>query len=87
MIIVLHVTIALLSIISATYGYSRPTTLNLKFSYAFILGTFASGFYMVWVEPAQMVRTCLTGIAYLAVVSAAVVVTRRKLAALEGSSI
>lgn len=70
----------------ATFGYARPTNTNLKMSYALIALTFASGFYLVWSEPAQMLRTCVSGIAYLTVVSAGVVLTRRKLAAIEAQT-
>ena len=87
MIIVLHVAIALLSIICTTIGYVRPTNTNLKTSYALIALTFASGFYLVWSEPAQMLHTCMSGITYLGIVSVGVLLTRRKLATLETETI
>lgn len=83
MIILIHVVIALLSIGCATFGYVRPTNKNLQLSYGLIVLTFASGFYLVWMEPAQMLRTCLSGITYLAIVTAAVFLTRRKMIMLE----
>ncbi len=64
---------------SATFGYIRPTNKNLRVSYVLIALTFMSGFYLVWSEPAAMLRTCLSGITYLAVVTAAVFLTRRKM--------
>jgi len=82
MIILIHVAIALLSIGCATLGYIRPTNKIIKASYALIAMTFTSGFYLVIVEPSSMLRTCLSGVAYLSVVSAAVFLTRRKLALL-----
>lgn len=83
MIISLHVLIALSSVVCATHGYIRPTNKNLYMSYALIAMTFISGFALVWTEPAQMLRTCLSGIAYLAVVTAGVVLTRRKMAVMQ----
>lgn len=83
MIVALHVVIALLSIVSATFGYVRPTSTNIKLSYTLVALTFASGFYLVWSEPTQMLRTCLSGIGYLAVVSAGIFLARRKLQVLE----
>jgi hypothetical protein len=80
MIILLHVTIALLSIICTTYGYVRPTSKNLRASYALIALTIASGTYLVVSEPAAMLHTCMTGLAYLAIVSLGIFMTRRKLA-------
>lgn len=79
MIILIHVIIALLSIASATFGYIRPTNKNLRLSYALIALTFISGFYLVWSEPTAMLRTCLSGIAYLTVVSVGVFLTRQKM--------
>lgn len=83
MIITLHVLIALSGIACATYGYIRPTNKSLYASYGLIAMTFISGFILVLAEPAQMLRTCLSGIAYLAVVTAAVVLTRRKMSLAE----
>lgn len=87
MIIVIHVVIALLSIVCATFGYIRPTNKNLQISYALVALTFASGFVLVYSEPAQILRTCLSGITYLAVVSAGILLTRRKLIALRSEQI
>lgn len=87
MIIVLHVAIALASLVWATIGYIRPNNTNLRASYALIALTFITGFYLVWSEPAQMLRTCLSGITYLAVATTAVLLTRRKLASLQSENI
>jgi hypothetical protein len=87
MIILLHVIIALLSIVWASFGYIRPNKTNLRVSYVLVALTFMSGFYLVLSEPAQMVRTCLSGITYLAVVSVGILLTRRKLAALQSDTI
>jgi hypothetical protein len=87
MIILLHVIIALLSIVWASIGYLRPSKTNLRISYLFVALTFTSGFYLVLSEPAQMVRTCLSGITYLAIVSVGILLTRRKMAALQSENI
>ena len=86
MILAIHVIIALLSIGCATLGYLRPSNNNLRASYALIAMTFTSGFFLVWNEPAQMLHTCMSGIAYLTVVTAAVFLTRRKMAFVEAES-
>ncbi len=87
MIIFLHVVIALLGIVSATYGYFRPTNTNLRISYSLVAATFASGFYLVWREPATILHMCLTGIFYLSVVSVGIVLSRRKLLTLQSEQI
>jgi hypothetical protein len=83
MIVVLHVAIAVASILCATFGYIKPTNNNLRMSYLLIALTFTSGFFLVIAEPAHMVRTCLSGIIFLSVVTAGVMLTRRKMAAIE----
>ena len=83
MIVVVHVIIALLSMVWTTYGYVRPSRTSLRISYSLVALTFVSGFYLVWSEPAQMLRSCMTGLAYLGVVTIAIVATRRKLLVLQ----
>lgn len=83
MIIALHVAVALLGVGSATYGYIRPTSSSIKVSGALAALTFLSGFFMVWAEPTQILRTCLSGIAYLSVVVGAIILTRRKVEMLD----
>jgi hypothetical protein len=87
MIIVLHVIIALASLVWVTIGYFRPTNTNLRLSYALIALTFLTGSYMVLMEPAQMLRACLSGVTYLAIASAGVLLTRRKIASLQSENI
>jgi hypothetical protein len=83
MITIIHVIIAVLGIIWTTYGYVRPAKAGLRASYALVALTFVSGFYLVWHEPAQMIRACTTGLVYLGVVSLGILATRRKLISLE----
>lgn len=79
-VILTHIIVALLSIACTTFGYIRPTPTNLQASYILAGLTFATGFYMVLSEPVSMLRACLSGVAYLTVVMAGIVLTRRKLA-------
>lgn len=79
--------IAVLGIIWTTYGYMRPNRTNLRASYALVALTFVSGFYLVWNEPAQMIRACTTGLVYLGVVSIGIIATRRKLTALQSEEV
>lgn len=86
MIILLHVLIALSGIIWTTYGYFRPTNVNLRVSYALVALTFTSGFYLVWSEPAQILHMCLSGLTYLAIVGGGIALSKRKLMALQAES-
>ena len=71
--------IALVSIGLTSFAYMAPTKMKLRAAYGFVGLTFASGFYLVWSEPAHMLESCMMGIAYLAVMSVGILATRRKL--------
>lgn len=83
MIVLLHVIIALLSIIVAGYVYVRPSRNGLLTSYGMMAATLGSGFYLVVSAPAHMIEACLMGVAYLVVVSTVTVAARVKLASRE----
>lgn len=80
MIVFLHVLIALASMAYATYVFFSPSQSKLKISYGLVGATLASGTYLTVINPAHMVQTCTTGLIYLAVVSAAILSARHKLA-------
>ena len=80
MIVLLHVIIALSSIVIAAYSYLRPSRKSLSMNYGLIAATIGTGFYLVVNEPAHMIEACLMGVAYLAIVSATTVMARVKLA-------
>lgn len=83
MIVMLHVLIALTSLGLITYAYLRPSTHNLRVSYALTAMTIASGFYLVWSEPAAMIKACTSGLVYLAIMTVAIIMTQAKLANLQ----
>ncbi len=80
MIVVLHVLIALSSIIFTTYAYLRPSAPKLNIGYGLVGLTLATGIYLVWSAPAHMLQACTSGLVYLGLVSIAIVATRSKLA-------
>lgn len=79
MVILLHVAIALSSIVLAGYILVRPSQKGLKMSYLMMAATLGSGFYLVAHAPAHMIEACLMGVAYLAVVSTMTVASRMRL--------
>lgn len=85
MIILTHVIIALLSMVSTSVGFVRPTQNNLRASYVLAALTFATGTFMVLTQSVQILHACLSGVAYLAVVIAGIVLTRRKLALMQSA--
>lgn len=85
MILLLHVAIALMSVGIASYSYVRPNNANLRVSYSFIGLTLASGFYLVEATPGVMVHACMTGVAYITLVTTVTALTHRKLATARAS--
>ncbi len=80
MIILLHVIIALSSMVYTGLVAFYPSKSGLKISYSLILMTFISGSYLVFIKPAHMVQSCMMGLAYLGAVSVGIAFAQRKLA-------
>ena len=79
MILLLHISIALASIALATISYVWPTASKLRASYALIALTLVTGSALVVSAPAHMLHACISGIIYVVIVTAMVMVARRKL--------
>lgn len=80
MILLIHVIIALTSIASTTYLAFSPSRAKFYASYVLIGLTLATGTYLVISLHAPMLKTCLSGLAYLAVALAGVAVGYRRFA-------
>jgi hypothetical protein len=79
MIILIHVIIAFTSLIIASFSFFKPTMQKLIVSYGFILATVGTGAYLLVSFPSHILQSCLTGITYLTIVSAATVATHVRL--------
>jgi hypothetical protein len=80
MIILIHVSIALASIVCATAAFFFPSKPKLWASYSLVATTLASGFYLVVASPGHMVQACTTGLIYIGAVGVAIVSAQHKLA-------
>lgn len=78
--IILHVVLALASLGLATFNFFRPTDHKLEFSYGLAMGTLISGVSLIFINNASVLRTCLSGIIFFAVVTALNQAAHRKLA-------
>jgi hypothetical protein len=88
MIVLLHVLIAVMSLMLVTYTFFKPTNKTLLTSYISIFATLTSGFTLVWIEPAKMLHTCEAGLIYFAIVATATTMARARLMKLkEGNSL
>lgn len=68
MFVLLHVVIALSSIVYTSYLFISPTKRNFQVTYALIGLTLASGTYLVISKPAHIMSACESGLAYIGVV-------------------
>lgn len=86
MIILVHVVIALASVTLASFTFFKPTVKRLSASYGLIVATVASGTLLIFVNSADILRTCLSGLFYVTVVSLVTIATHlrvKKLARVE----
>lgn len=80
MLLVIHILIAISSIILTTYTYLHPSKSKLNFSYILAALTIMTGSYLIFIKPAHMVQSCMAGVTYLGFVTLAIVAARKKLA-------
>jgi len=80
MIVLLHVLVALTSIVYTSYLYFRPSKNKFYASYALVAATLASGTYLVVSTHAPLISACTTGLVYLVIVSSGVFAAHRKFA-------
>ena len=81
MLIIVHVGIALSSMILAAFALFYPSLSRLRLTYALIALTFATGTALVFLDSSKLPQVCTTGVLYLVVMLVGVAVIRRRLAA------
>lgn len=79
MVILIHVIIALTSIIIATIGFFRLSLRVLAVSYGLIIATVSSGTLLLVISPSHILQSCLSGVVYLSVVSLITIATHVRL--------
>ncbi len=83
MITVLHVILAVISLAVATYNLYRPASSRLKLSYVLAAATLSSGVMLIFINNASVLRTCITGLLFFALITAMNTVSSRKLASVK----
>jgi hypothetical protein len=86
MLIILHVLIALTGLAMATYGLIAPSKTKLRATYVLTAATLVSGTYLVWYLHSPILRSCVSGLAYLSFNLAAALAARHRLAGLGDST-
>lgn len=87
MIVLLHVAIALLSVLYTGFVFMLPSHLRLNIAYGLVGLTIATGTYLTVMAPAHMVEACTAGLFYLAVMFVCISAVRRKLAEMADQTI
>jgi hypothetical protein len=79
MILVIHIIVAITSLLYTGYLYFSPSKTKLQIAYALVAITLITGFDLALNTPAHMTETCITGLVYLAFVSVGIFAARQKL--------
>jgi hypothetical protein len=79
MLILLHIIIALCSIVCTTYAALRPSIRLRRTSYALVGLTLITGTYLVMSSHTALMHACVSGLAYIAIVSSGLLVGGRRL--------
>ena len=83
MFLLIHIIIAVSSLIVASIVFFKPSIKRVAASYGFIVATVASGTLLLVLNPSNILHTCLSGLGYLSVVTIITIATHvraRKLA-------
>jgi len=80
MILLTHIIIALSSLVATTFMAISPSMRKLYVSYGLIAATLATGTYLVISTHISILHVCTTGLTYLAVAMAGVLVGQYRLA-------
>lgn len=83
MIILIHVLIAITSILHSGYVYMRPSKRRINASYGLVAATLISGTYLVVSTGSPILSSCVTGLVYLGFALFGIIAARYKLAAQE----
>jgi hypothetical protein len=80
MILVLHIAVALSSVVCSSLGFFIPSKFKLVATYILIGLTLISGTFLVITTHAPVLQSCVSGLVYVSIVSAGTLAMRRKLA-------
>lgn len=70
MLVLIHITIAITSLVIATLCLASPSRTKLRVNYGFIVATLVSGTIMVIATHSSLLSSCMSGLSYLAVAAA-----------------
>lgn len=80
MVIVLHVISALITLVTATWLYVKPSVAKFRGVYISLAATVLSGTALIFLNNVSLIRTCLVGLFYLGAVTYVIAVSKQKFA-------
>lgn len=80
MILLIHIIVALASLVVSLLAFFNPSQAKLKSSYILIASTVASGSLLLILSPGHILECCIVGLAYSVFTIAITISTNRKLA-------
>jgi len=78
MILLTHISIALLSIGFTTYLLFAPSRVKFRISYVLVGLTLVSGTYLTVSQSVHLLHACISGLIYVGLVSAVITTARHK---------
>lgn len=85
MIVLLHVLIAISSLVYTTYLLFAPARSKFKAAYTLVALTLLSGFGLIVITHSPILQTCISGLTFLAINSVGLAVAHYRLAAQESN--
>ncbi len=79
MILTLHILLAIMSLVQASYLYARPSGNQFLVAGGLIGTTLGSGVWLTVLSPAHLAPACVSGVIYVAIVGTLLIAGQRKL--------
>lgn len=86
MLLLLHVIIALAGLVFTAVTFFAPSRTRINAAFGFLAATIASGTALVVVLQASMLRACISGLLYTAIIFLGIFAAQRRLSNLEKSN-
>ncbi|MBA3757674.1 hypothetical protein H0X09_02315 [Candidatus Saccharibacteria bacterium] len=80
MMLIIHIGVALSSILAAGYLYLNPSKNALRLSKFLVAATLVTGTYLIFSLQVNLLRVCAVGLVYLTIVTYLIFLAHRKLA-------
>lgn len=78
MMIMLHIAIALTSLIASVTGLALASRRLVIYSYGLIVATVATGCILMMAEPARLLHVCISGLTYVALATSLTHLAQRR---------